>query len=198
MDGDILVAKVETGESGATRVLSPIVGTWSEQPHAGAFLGPGSRAGVVRHLNRKVLLVIPDGAAGRVTGRLPALRSVAVEFGQCLFEMSPVGGEAAVALEGDAAVVGHPAGAGLAVGTRAILSPTDGVFYRSPSPGAPPFVEVGAEVASGDPVGLVEVMKTFNQILYGGPGFPDRATVVEVRCADAAEVRAGEVLVVVR
>ena len=53
-------------------------------------------------------------------------------------------------------------------------------------------------VRRGDAVGLVEVMKTFNQILYQGPGFPDQAEVVEVRLQDAEEVRAGQVLVVVR
>ena len=59
-------------------------------------------------------------------------------------------------------------------------------------------VEVGSRVQAGDPLGLVEVMKTFNQILYGGPGFPEDAEVVEVRAGDAEEVRAGQILMVVR
>jgi acetyl-CoA carboxylase biotin carboxyl carrier protein len=78
-----------------------------------------------------------------------------------------------------------------------VVSPSDGVFYRKPSPDAPAFVEVGASVSAGQAVGLVEVMKTFNQILYGGPGFPEPATVVEIRADDTAEVRAGQVLLVV-
>ncbi len=41
-------------------------------------------------------------------------------------------------------------------------------------------------------------MKTFNQILYEGPGFPDQAEVIEIRVRDAEEVRAGQVLIVVR
>ena len=41
-------------------------------------------------------------------------------------------------------------------------------------------------------------MKTFNQILYDGPGVPDEAEVVEVRASDAQEVAAGQVLIVVR
>jgi len=61
-----------------------------------------------------------------------------------------------------------------------------------------PFVEVGARVAAGQPVGLVEVMKTFNQIHYGGPGWPEHAEVVEVRADDGEEVSAGQVLIVVR
>ena len=198
MEEPILVAKVERDDDGTLRVLAPKLGFWSEHPHAGAFLGPGSRAGTIRHLNRRFVVVLPDGTAGRVTAGLPPDRAVAVEYAQTLFVMSPVVGESALAVEADGSTVGHPAGVGLSEGTRAVVSPTDGVFYRGPSPGAPAFTEAGREIRSGDPVGLVEVMKTFNQILYGGPGFPERATVVEVRCGDAEEVRAGKVLVVVR
>jgi acetyl-CoA carboxylase biotin carboxyl carrier protein len=198
MDEPVLIAKVERDDAGTFRVLAPKVGVWSDHPHAGALLGPGSRAGTIRHLNRRFVVILPEGTAGQVSAGLPHDREVAVEYGQSLFELSPVLREAVLAVGEDAAIVGHPAGAGLAEGTRAVVSPTDGVFYRGPSPGAPPFAEAGKEIRSGDPVGLVEVMKTFNQILYGGPGFPERATVVEVRCGDAEEVRAGQVLVVVR
>jgi biotin carboxyl carrier protein len=81
---------------------------------------------------------------------------------------------------------------------REILSPLPGTFYRKPAPDAPPFANEGDVIKAGDVVGLVEVMKTFNQIAYGGPGFPEAAEVVEVRAGDAEEVQAGQVLVVVR
>jgi len=45
-----------------------------------------------------------------------------------------------------------------------VLSPMAGVFYRKPSPDAPPFVEVGDHVEHGDTVGVVEAMKLFNEI----------------------------------
>jgi len=38
------------------------------------------------------------------------------------------------------------------------------VFYRSPAPGQPPFVEIGAVVEAGQTVGLVEIMKQFSEI----------------------------------
>ena len=47
-------------------------------------------------------------------------------------------------------------------------------------------------------MGLVEVMKTFNQIQYGWPGLPDEAEVIEIRVEEGAEIRAGQILVVVR
>ncbi|MGD8567697.1 MAG: acetyl-CoA carboxylase biotin carboxyl carrier protein [Gammaproteobacteria bacterium] len=45
-----------------------------------------------------------------------------------------------------------------------IKSPMVGTFYRSPSPGAKPFVEVGQSVKHGDTLCIVEAMKLLNQI----------------------------------
>jgi len=47
---------------------------------------------------------------------------------------------------------------------NAITAPLTGVFYLSPSPQAPPFVQVGSVVAAGDVIGLIEAMKLFNEI----------------------------------
>lgn len=198
MDEPILLGLVEPRDDGALAVLAPRVGWWSDLPHAGALVGPGSSVGRLQALNRRYRLVLPEGAAGAVAGGLPHSRIVAVEYGQELFRMTPVGEELAFALEDDRATMGHPAGAGLEQGARAVVAPSDGVFYRRPTPDAPPFVEVGRRVRRGQPVGLVEVMKTFNQILFDGPGFPDEAEVIELRAGDAVEVKAGEVLVVFR
>jgi biotin carboxyl carrier protein len=195
----ILLGTVEHEDEGGLRVLAPAVGWWSEIPRRGALLGPGSPIGSLYQLNRRYRLVLPEGVSGRVTDGLPGHRVSAVEYGQLLFCLAPV--RAAGLAEGSVdqqAALGHPAGVDLPSGTRAIVAPTDGVFYRKSAPDAPPFVEVGQSVTKGQPVGLVEVMKTFNQILYEGPGFPERAEVVDIRAVDAEEVRAGQVLVVVR
>ena len=45
-----------------------------------------------------------------------------------------------------------------------IKSPMIGTFYRSSSPGKPPFVEVGDEITSGKVVCIIEAMKLFNEI----------------------------------
>jgi acetyl-CoA carboxylase biotin carboxyl carrier protein len=39
-----------------------------------------------------------------------------------------------------------------------------GVFYRSPEPGSPPFVEVGDVVAAGQTLCMLEAMKLFNEL----------------------------------
>jgi biotin carboxyl carrier protein len=197
MNEPIVVVGTEHGAEGRTRVVSPAVGIWTDHPGPGALLGPGSRIGFLARLNHRFALVLPDGVEGRVAPGLPRDRALAVEYGQSLFELSPPHegeGPQLSAEERDS----RRAGAGLAPGTWAVLSPTDGVFYRRPSPVSPPFVEPGSRVRTGDPVGLVEVMKTFNQIAFGGPGFPDEAVVAEIRCADAEEIRAGQILMVVR
>jgi acetyl-CoA carboxylase biotin carboxyl carrier protein len=57
----------------------------------------------------------------------------------------------------------EPKGA-LPAGMNVIKSPMTGTFYSASSPDAPPFIKVGDSVAAGQPVCIVEAMKTFNEI----------------------------------
>jgi len=57
-----------------------------------------------------------------------------------------------------------PADTAAPASTRAVLAPLTGIFYASPTPGSPPFVEVGREVVVGQVIGLIEAMKLFNEI----------------------------------
>jgi acetyl-CoA carboxylase biotin carboxyl carrier protein len=45
-----------------------------------------------------------------------------------------------------------------------IKAPVPGTFYRRPSPDEDPYANEGDRIASGQVIGLVEVMKTFNEI----------------------------------
>lgn len=45
-----------------------------------------------------------------------------------------------------------------------VKSPMVGTFYRAPSPGAKPFVELGQSVKQGEPICLIEAMKLMNEI----------------------------------
>ena len=74
-----------------------------------------------------------------------------------------------------------------------IRSPMMGTFYRSPAPGAPPFVEVGQAVEPETTVCIIEVMKLMNSIEAGAHG-----TVVQVLVDDAALVEAAQPLIVLR
>lgn len=46
-----------------------------------------------------------------------------------------------------------------------IVSPMVGVFYRQPSPDSPPYVEVGDVIEVGQPIGMIEAMKVFSEVL---------------------------------
>jgi len=45
-----------------------------------------------------------------------------------------------------------------------LKSPMVGTFYRAPSPGSPPFVEIGQVVSKGQTLCIIEAMKLLNEI----------------------------------
>lgn len=45
-----------------------------------------------------------------------------------------------------------------------ILSPLPGTFYRKPAPDKPHYKNEGDVIAIGDVIGLIEVMKSFNEV----------------------------------
>ena len=47
---------------------------------------------------------------------------------------------------------------------KQILSPLPGTFYRKPAPDKPPYKNDGDNVSEGDVIGLIEVMKSFNEV----------------------------------
>jgi acetyl-CoA carboxylase biotin carboxyl carrier protein len=74
-----------------------------------------------------------------------------------------------------------------------VTAPMVGTFYRAPSPGAPPFVEVGSRVGRDSQVCIIEVMKLMNSVAAGVDG-----TVEEICRADAEPVEFGDVLLRIR
>lgn len=78
-------------------------------------------------------------------------------------------------------------------GLLEIRAPMLGIFYRSPEPGAPPYVEVGTFVKEDDSVALIEVMKVFNSVKAGV-----RGQVVEVCAENGHLVEYGQVLFLVK
>jgi acetyl-CoA carboxylase biotin carboxyl carrier protein len=55
-----------------------------------------------------------------------------------------------------------------------VIAPVVGVFYRSASPGAEPFVSVGDRVAVGQPLCILEAMKLMNEITSDYAGIVTR------------------------
>jgi acetyl-CoA carboxylase biotin carboxyl carrier protein len=75
---------------------------------------------------------------------------------------------------------------------RPITSPMVGTFYKSPSPDAKPFVEIGSSVSSGQVVCIIEAMKLMNEIESDISG-----KVVEICIEDGQPVEFGQVLMYV-
>ncbi len=73
-----------------------------------------------------------------------------------------------------------------------ITSPMVGVAYLAPEPGAAPFVTVGARVAQGQTLLLIEAMKTFNQFRA-----PKAGTVTRILVESGSPVEYGEPLLVI-
>jgi oxaloacetate decarboxylase (Na+ extruding) subunit alpha len=76
-----------------------------------------------------------------------------------------------------------------AAGTIRVESPMVGVFYRSPEPGQPAFVEVGDVVAPGQTLCLLEAMKLFNEMKADAAG-----RVVAIHVENSSPVEFGQLL----
>ncbi|PZG51381.1 acetyl-CoA carboxylase biotin carboxyl carrier protein subunit [Spongiactinospora gelatinilytica] len=70
-----------------------------------------------------------------------------------------------------------------------VQSPMVGTFYRSPEPGAPPFVKEGDMVTPGQQVGIVEAMKMMNPVQAATAG-----RVTKALAEDAGAVEYGQAL----
>ncbi|MAA85389.1 MAG: acetyl-CoA carboxylase, biotin carboxyl carrier protein [Halieaceae bacterium] len=95
---------------------------------------------------------------------------------------APAPGAAPAPVEAPAPEAAAPAPAPAA--DNAVLSPMVGTFYRSPSPEAPSFVEVGQTVRVGDVLCIVEAMKMMNQIEADRAG---TVTAIHVENGEAVE-----------
>jgi acetyl-CoA carboxylase biotin carboxyl carrier protein len=73
-----------------------------------------------------------------------------------------------------------------------VKSPMVGTTYRSPEPGAPPFIEVGSRVVQGEALLIIEAMKTMNQI----PA-PHAGKVTQIFVENGQPVEFGEPLVII-
>lgn len=150
------------------------------------LVAPGDTIGELEVLGRTIKITAP-----RVTGLVklvpgPALARRPVAYGEPLFRVATD-----LALASGTSAVTQAAATEHGLVFRA---PTSGRFYGRPTPEKPAFVTVGAEIAAGTTICLLEVMKTFHRVTYGGHDVPPRAKVREVLVADGADVNQGDAL----
>ena len=99
--------------------------------------------------------------------------------------MAMVAAPAAVPLAAvpvEAAAPAAPAG-------HAVKSPMVGTFYRSASPGAKAFVEVGSHIKEGETICIIEAMKILNEIEADKSG-----TVTQILCENGQAAEYGQPL----
>ena len=73
-----------------------------------------------------------------------------------------------------------------------VVAPLVGTFYLRPKPGAKAFVEVGSRVQRGQTIGIIDVMKTMNEVPSDAAG-----VVVEILVPDAQPVQCDQALIVI-
>ena len=95
----------------------------------------------------------------RISGAAPAVAPAAIQYAAA--PVAPVAAPAAAPAPAAAAPEEAPAAE---VSGHQVRSPMVGTFYRSPSPEAKAFVEVGQTVKVGDALCIVEAMKMMNRI----------------------------------
>jgi acetyl-CoA carboxylase biotin carboxyl carrier protein len=70
---------------------------------------------------------------------------------------------------------------------KTVKAQMPGTFYRRPDPESDPYVEEGDEVSAGDAIGLIEVMKNFNEIKVEEDGKISKFLVEDEEAVDAGQ-----------
>ena len=183
-----LTARLER-EGSELVLLAPAVGLWCDAPLAGSLVTPGAPVGELEILGVRHRLRAPADAAGIVLERSgPRLARRPVQWGEAMLRLDP---------EASPVTAGGPGSADVAQAeTSGVVfrSPLSGRYYARPGPDQPPFVSVGDVVETGQTVALLEVMKTFNRVTYGGEGLPARARVLSIGPGDEDDVDEDDVL----
>jgi acetyl-CoA carboxylase biotin carboxyl carrier protein len=184
------VLRERIGPGGSSDLLAPTVGVFTSKVTEGVMVCAGQTVGTIDILGVRWELTVPDGVAGRVTKRVGGGRSrVPVGYGAALLTVSTASMEPIVA-------TGFPVG-GETSTTLSFVAPMSGRFYSRPSPTESPFISAGDTVQRGQTIGLLEVMKTFNRLVYQGNSLPERATVEVIVPSEGDDVVRGDVILLV-
>ena len=181
------VLRVVHRDGTENELASPTVGIFTSAVAVGELVSPGQVVGAIEVLRVKHALRAPDGVAGRVMSNIGEGRTrVPVQYGDALFTIS-MGSEIDV-------TTSAPEGAAALEADLSFVAPMSGRFYSRPTPTEAPFVNPGDTVRRGQTIGLLEVMKTFNRLVYQGDGLPEVAVVDAIAPADGDDVVRGEVI----
>ena len=128
-----------------------------------------------------------EGKVRIVKGGIPVVQTAAA---QPVAVIPPAPG--ATAIPSPAAPAPAPSAAAEAPADHVVKSPMVGTFYRSASPGAKAFIEVGSQVKEGDTVCIIEAMKILNEIEADKSG-----TITQILCENGQAVEYGQPLFII-
>jgi acetyl-CoA carboxylase biotin carboxyl carrier protein len=128
----------------------------------------------------------PTGAAAPVLTQQVMVPSAAPTVS------APVAAPTPAEIADAAAVTGAAVADAAAAAGHTVKSPMVGTFYRSSSPGAAPFVQVGDTVKEGDTLCIIEAMKILNEIESDKSG-----VVKQVLCENGQAVEYGQALYII-
>jgi acetyl-CoA carboxylase biotin carboxyl carrier protein len=145
--------------SGEVPAADGPVGQVAMSPDTASLLGLIDRLGSLLERSDLDEIEVEAGETGIVLRKPAALITVATtsSLNPTGAGMEAAGGTGATAAAGAA----EPAPAST---TRFVRAPLTGIYYATSSPGSPPYVSVGQNIAVGHVIGLIEAMKLFNEI----------------------------------
>lgn len=162
-------------QEGKLKILAPSIGRVRLSIKPEDLVMGGQVIGQLQLLNQNFALKLNEECQGQVSFIKNTDAGFMVGYGDIICELSEL-------KKHD----GQKTSAKLA--EKYIDSPLDGLFYLSASPESEPYIKVGDEVAPGQILGLIEVMKCFYPLNYQGSS---KAKILSIKVTNQSPVTIG-------
>ncbi len=181
------VEAIAAWPSGMALLRAPSPGVFMPWIANGDIVVPGQPIGELVVLGGTSAVIAPRSVLSGIAVQMASSASHAVGYGERLLGIDP-------SLTRATSTAAAPETAAATAEGLVFRAPTSGRFYSRSSPDKPPFVAAGSPLSPGTTICLLEVMKTFHRVTYGGAGLPDTARVVRMLVSDGDDVSAGDPL----
>lgn len=179
-------------EKDSIRILSPGIGMFRILVNDGEDLHPGSIIGTLTILGSKIQIRLPINISGTVEMPDHNLIIFPVGYSDQIFSLIPLSNSSKSRSDHNNININKTEKNEMII--KAFIS---GVFYLRPSPGSEPFINTGSVIKKGSILGLIEVMKSFNQIVFSGDGIKGTGRIEKIIAKDSSEVNMGDPLFLV-
>ncbi|MEN8154828.1 MAG: biotin/lipoyl-containing protein [Acidobacteriota bacterium] len=182
--------KVQQNE-GEITILSPAVGIFRKKFKNGDFLCNNAHIGNITILNKDYNVFLPENISGIISFMDDNRIEIPVGYKDKLFSLKDPGSLKKIETK-------PSENENVSSGNDIIIKAfTTGIFYRKPAPESPPFVEKGSVIKRGELLGLIEVMKSFNQIIFSKESDMEEGIIKKILVEDSREVKSGDPLFII-